>query len=261
MPRLIEIPPPDGEPIDAPPIGSALFRIDHPLYEADTRADWVAERLLDDDDLFHGKVHVPAKAKTRTVGTRGAKAITYATFRGIVDHMLREAPRVQSVCIPDELIEQALFDGPNSITHHKVEQGGQLLSRLVLHYWRAVAHAFEEAWDDHRDHLLWHPHGLAALASLGARVVQDQVDTYDIRQRYFDEVLTAVATSVSLAKADYVGIAPHELTDHLLQKLAAARSGSRRSAGLTAVPGTVGSIDWGSGAVPASPDLGVASAS
>lgn len=256
-PILLEIPEPTGARYDAEPV----FRIDHPLYEAETRAEWIAGRLLADDDLFTGKVHVPAKKGGKTVG--GAKAITYATFRGVVDHMLREAPRVEAVCLPDELIAEAVLDGPNSLTHHKVEQGGQLLARLFLHYWRAVAHAFDEAWNDHHDHLLWHPHGLAALGSLGSRVVQDQVDSYDIRQHYFDEVLEAVAAKVSLKKSDHSDVAAHDMTDHLLGLLASARASSRRTAGLAAVPGTVGSIDWGSSAAPLSPDvdLDIASAS
>lgn len=250
-PVLLEIPEPTGGRYDADPV----FRIDHPLYEPETRAEWIAERLLSEDDLFTGKVHVPAKKGGKTVG--GAKAITYATFRGVVDHMLREAPRVETVCLPDELVAEAVLEGPNSLTHHKVEQGGQLLARLFLHYWRAVAHAFDEAWDDHHDHLLWHPHGLAALGSLGSRIVQDQVDTYNIRQHYFDEVLEGVAAKVSLKKSDHAHVAAHEMTDHLLGLLASARASSRRTAGLTAVPGTVGSIDWGSGAAPLSPDVDI----
>lgn len=259
MPRLIEIPLPDGEPIDAPPPHEPAFRIEHPLYEPETRAEWIAERLLTDDDLFAGKVHVPAKKSGKSIG--GAKAITYATFRGVVDHMLRGARRAESVCLPDALIAEAVLEGPNSLTHHKVEQGGHLLARLFLHYWRAVANAFDEAWDDHHDHLLWHPHGLAAFGSLGSRIVQDQVDSYDIRQHYFDEVLQSIAASVSLKKSDHADVAAHDMTDHLLVLLTSARAASRRTAGLTAVPRTIGSIDWGSSAAPLSPDVDIASAS
>lgn len=261
MPRLIEIPLPDGEPFDAAPPRESVFRIDHPLYQPETRAEWIAERLLADDDLFTGKVHVSAKKGAKTVGR--AKAITSATFRGIVDHMLREAPRVETLCLPDELIAEAVLDGPNSLTHHKVEQGGHLLARLFLHYWRAVATAFPEAWDDHHDHLLWHPHGLAALGSLGARIVQDQVDSYDIRQHYFDDVMHGVAAKVSLKKSDHAKVSAHDMTDHLLGLFASARASNRRTAGLVAVPSTVGSIDWGSSAAPLSPsvDVDIASAS
>lgn len=249
----IDAPPPTGAPIDAPP----FFRIEHPLYEPSQRAEWLADELLAPGSVFHGKVHVPndkaAKKKVRQAA--GAAPITYATFKGVIDHMLRQAPRVEAVCLPEELIAEAILEGPNSLSHQKVEQGGVLLARLFLHYWRAVATAFPEAWDDMQEHILWHPHGLNALAKLGAQVVQDQVDSYDIRQHYFDEVLERIAGKVSLKKSEHTQVPSHETSDHLFGLLYSARHAAGRTAGLTAVPGTVGSIDWGSGTAPLSPSV------
>lgn len=259
--------PPSTAVIDAPPPtpgmrleGEPIFRIEHPLYEPEQRAAWVAEELLQPGSVFHGRVHVPA-AKGGKKAARlkaGPTQLTQATFTGIIGQMLHQSAYVQQICLPDELISEAVLEGPNSLTHQKVEQGGQLLARLFVHYWRAVATAFPEAWEDPHDHLLWHPHGLTALAQLGAHVVQDQVAAYDIRQHYFDEVLERIAGSVSLAKADHAHVPARQLSSHLFQVLASARhaKGMRR-AGLMAVPGGVSDITWGSAAPPVSPDVEV----
>lgn len=241
--------------------GSPVFRIEHPLYEADKRAEWLVDELLASDSIFDGRVHVPT-AKGGKKGPRPNAAgaqVTHATFTSIIGQMLHHSPYVQQTCLTDEAIAQAIADGPNSVAHQKVEQGGQLLARLFLHYWRAVAHAFPQAWEDPHDHLLWHPHGLTALARLGAQVVEDQVRAYDISQHYFDAVLERIAESVSLAKADYADIPAREVSDYLFQKLSAARAASAtRRGGLMAVPGDGDGV-WGSAVAPRSvADLGSA---
>lgn len=257
--------PPSTAMIDAPPPapstrldGAPIFRIDHPLYEPESRAAWVADELLAPGSIFHGRVHVPAaKASKKPARTKEATThLTMATFTGIIGQMLHQSAYVQQICLPDEIIDEAVLDGPNSLSHQKVEQGGQLLARLFLHYWRAVATAFPEAWDDPHDHLLWHPHGLTAFAKLGAHVVQDQVAAYDIRQHYFDEVLERIAGAVSLAKADHAHVPARQMSSHLFQLLASARhTKSPRRPGLMAVPGGVSDINWGSAAPPLSPDV------
>ncbi|MFN4002653.1 hypothetical protein [Microcella sp.] len=257
--------PPSTAVIDAPPPtpesrleGEPIFRIDHALYDAEQRAAWVADELLQPGSVFHGRVHVPTTKGGKKAARLKASPtqLTQATFTSIIGQMLHQSAYVQQICLPDELIAGAVLEGPNSLTHQKVEQGGQLLARLFLHYWRAVATAFPEAWDDPHDYLLWHPHGMTALAQLGAHVVQDQVAAYDIRQHYFDEVLERIAGSVSLAKVDHVHVPLRQLSSHLFQLLASARhTKNLRRPGLMAVPGGVSDINWGSAAPPVSPDV------
>ncbi len=262
---LADAPPPFGEtPLEgAAPVaatrsdGSPLFRIDHPLYDPDQRAGWLAEQLIAPGAIFHGHVHVAGAKASKSSRTSSTAQLTSATFTSIITQMLHRSSSVQQVCLPDELIEQAIAEGPHSVAHEKVEQGGQLLARLFLHYWRAVATAFADAWDDPTGHLLWHQHGLTAFARLGATVIEDHVAAYDIRQHYFDEALERIASGVSLARVDYEHVPQRELSDHLFQQLAAARQarGLRRGS-LVAVPGSLADIPWGSAPAPRSPDVG-----
>ena len=260
----VDAPPPTSAPLEgAPPTGLRLevppvFRIDHPLYDPEQRAGWVADELLAPGSVFHGRVHVAAVKGTKKLPRQkaGPTFLTHTTFVGIVGQMLHQSVYVQQICLPDELISDAILEGPNSVSHQKVEQGGQLLAHLFLHYWRAVATGFPEAWDDPHEHLLWHPHGLGALAKLGAHVVHDQVAAYDIRQHYFDEVLERIAGTVSLAKAEHQHVPARQVSEHLFQLLATARhaTGARRP-GLMAVPGGVSDINWGSAPPPVSPSV------
>lgn len=246
--------PPPGARRNSPP----AFRIDHALYEHETRAAWLADELLMPGSIFHGKVHIAAdKAGKKPLRQKpGATHVTYATFTTVIGSMLQQSTYVEDVCLPDELIAEAVVEGPNSLSHQKVEQGGQLLAGLFRHYWRAVATAFSDAWDDPHEHLLWHPHGLTAFAKLGGYVVHDQVVTYDIRQHYFDEVLERVADNVSLEKSAHASISARQLSEHLAQLLATARHApAARRQGLMAVPGSVSDINWGSAVPPISPSV------
>ncbi len=257
-------PPPRGIPLGgAPPEGAVLddpvvLRMDHPLYEHDDRAAWLADQLLMPGSIFHGKVHVAGDkaAQKAPRSTVGSTHVTHTTFTSIVGKMLHQSAYVEEVCLPAELISDAILQGPHSLAHQKVEQGGQLLAGLFRHYWRAVATAFSEAWDDPYEHLLWNPHGLTAFARLGGNVVHDQVAAYDIRQHYFDEVLERVADSVSLAKADHADVPARRLSEHLFQQLTSARHVKRTARpGLIALPGGVADINWGSSPAPKSPSV------
>lgn len=255
-PVLIDEAPPASPRLAAEP----LFRVEHPLCDADARVEWIAERLILAGDPFAHTVHVPASTRGGTAaaapkGAGDAKIITYATFRGVIGRMLAESGEVQERCLPSDLITQATFDAAHPHARDKVERGGELLTVLFLHYWRAVAGAYADAWADPRAHLLWQPAGLSAFASLGALVIRDHVDAYNLRQHYFDDTLTRVAAIVPVDREAYSGVAAHDVTEHLIGRFVEARAAIARTRGRTAIPGTIGGIDWGSGSAPRSPDI------
>ncbi len=242
-----------------PPTRRTLRRASHPLYEPQTRAAWLVDELLAPSSVFSGRVHVPSPTSDRGAADQASQStpITLATFMTVIGEMLHhQSTYVQQICLPDDLIAQAVVDGPGSLAHRQVERGGRLLAGLFSHYWRAVATAFSEAWDDPHGHLLWHPRGLTAFARLGSHVVHDQVVAYDIRQHYFDAVLDRIAGTVSLAAAEHADVPLGQLSTHLFLQLAAARhaEGPPRP-GIMAVPGGVADIRWGSAAPPLSPDV------
>lgn len=256
-PVLIDEAEPTGVRVDAEPV----FRVDHPLCAPEARLEWIVERLILAGSPFVETVHVPARTAGGTAALRQAKAaggskhITYSTFRGVIGRMLAECPDVEERCLPAELITQATFDSASTHAREKVERGGELLTTLFLNYWRGVAFAYPEAWSSTRDSVLWQPAGLAAFASLGAMVVRDHMDAYNLRQHYFDETLTRIAALVPVTREALADTAPHDVTEVLTARFLAARTTVVAQRGRTAIPGTVGGIDWGSGSAPRSPDV------
>lgn len=235
-------------------------RIGHPLYERSHRVGYLVDELLAPGSVFHGKVHAVSGSAFSSLAdsSAGTPPVTLATFTGAIRTMLYEAPHVEAVCLPEALVAEANAHGPRSVSHQKVEQGGRLLAGLFANYWRAVATAFSDAWDDPREHLLWHPHGLTALARLGAHVVHDQVAKYDIRQHYFDAVLDHIAGGVSLARSRFADPDGRDTAEHLFTLMAAARTATGvRPSRTIAMPGAVAEIEWGSAEAPRSPTLPV----
>lgn len=125
-----------------PPTRRTLRRASHPLYEQQTRAAWMVDELLAPSSVFSGRVHVPSATSDRGAAEH-ASPITLATFTTVIAEMLHhQSAYVQQICLPDDLIAQAVVDGPGSLAHRQVERGGRLLAGLFSHYWRAVATAF-----------------------------------------------------------------------------------------------------------------------
>ncbi|RZS59098.1 hypothetical protein EV141_0315 [Microcella putealis] len=256
-PLLIDQAPPAGARF----AGEPVFRVEHPLCDRDGRLEWIVERLILSGSPFADTVHVPASLVGGMPGTRtpktagGSKRITYAAFRGVIARMLAESADVEERCLPAELVTQATFDSAHTHARDKVERGCELLATLFLHYWRGVAFAYPDAWAGQREHVLWLPAGLAAFASLGSMVIRDHMDAYNLRQHYFDETLTRIAALVPVTREALGDTPPHAITEVLTARFLAARTTVVAARGRTAIPGTIGGIDWGSGSAPRSPDV------
>ena len=97
-----------------------------------------------------------------------------------------------------------------------------MLVELLDRYWKAVANAYPEAWQDRKNFVILQAIGLNAFSRLAAEVISKAVDAGAGEQKDFDVVLKHVAQKVPMDREKYPGIAGLAGAKVLADKLTAA---------------------------------------
>jgi len=82
-----------------------------------------------------------------------------------------------------------------------------LLLEMINNYWDAVRETFPDAWQDRRDHILLQAIGLGAFARFGGQMLERAYADESGAKKDFMHILEPVASTVSLKREDYPGIA------------------------------------------------------
>ena len=102
------------------------------------------------------------------------------------------------------------------------EAGVLMLVKLLDRYWKAVANAYPEAWQDRKNYVILQAIGLNAFSRLAAEVISKAVDAGAGEQKDFDVVLKHVSQKVPMDREKYPGIAGLAGAKVLADKLTAA---------------------------------------
>ena len=186
--------------------GSSLLMTDQgrPLF--------MAMQLMEKDCAFFGKVSLGGSMKGFKREFGALPPIKLSALKGAVQQTL-------SLMRPIEL--DFVYD--NDPENNPPNEGGVLmLVELLDRYWKAVANAYPEAWQDRKNFVILQAIGLNAFSRLAAEVISKAVDAGAGEQKDFDVVLKHVAQKVPMDREKYPGIAGLAGAKVLADKLTAA---------------------------------------
>lgn len=165
------------------------------------RALWIAQILAEQGHAFEGKVFFGGAKKGAKAATGMVPPIKINALKGAVAATCREMTDVEASIYGVEIDEEGNTLPPDE---YKVAQ----VIELIDLFWKAVASAFPEAWQDRKNFILLQAIGLNAFSRLGADVIQRQfLREGRIGQADFDAVLEHVASRVTLRREEYPGLA------------------------------------------------------
>ena len=167
---------------------------------------------MEKDCAFFGKVSLGGSMKGFKREFGALPPIKLSALKGAVQQTL-------SLMRPIEL--DFVYD--NDPENNPPNEGGVLmLVELLDRYWKAVANAYPEAWQDRKNFVILQAIGLNAFSRLAAEVISKAVDAGAGEQKDFDVVLKHVAQKVPMDREKYPGIAGLAGAKVLADKLTAA---------------------------------------
>lgn len=182
------------------------------LLDDKKRSLYIAMQLTEPNGAFAGMVfHGGSKTGVKRE-TGGVPPIRLNALRGAVQ---------QSLSLMRTLELQLVYDGDPDQTQVS-EEGVLMLTILLDRYWKAVAHAYPEAWQDRKGYILLQAIGLNAFSRLAAEVITRAAEEGKTEQADFNLVLDHVSKKVQLDRDLYPGLAGLAGARVIADKLATA---------------------------------------
>jgi DGQHR domain-containing protein len=149
------------------------------------RALWLAHKLTESGRAFDGMVFFGG-AKTGVRKSEGQiPPIKINALKSTIAAQLKAAPVVAT----------------------KLASSPEQLLELIDRFWKAVKETFPDAWQDKKEYILLQSIGLGAFAKFGGIVLDRAVEAGQVSYDDIRSHLAPLASSVSLRRDDYPGIA------------------------------------------------------
>lgn len=161
---------------------------------------WIAFELTKEDRSFEKKVFFGGSKK-------GAKK-EYGYVPPLRINSLRQAVSITLDAAPD--LRQALKANPEA------------LAAAVDNYWWAVKQTFPDAWEDRTNYILLQTIGFNAFARFGGRILDKALAESRLKRSDLINYLKPLRDGISLARADYPGVAGAGGTSLVFEKLQSA---------------------------------------